>query len=121
MAKRGACVGFDPGSLIVPDVLLPEQRRVTSTERIGAEALLWAILMDGIRTYCLAVLRGETQTLAYAEAEHWLFGLESDALTSFANLCRVFDIDPRLLRRRLREASQDPSGRLSILFEREAA
>lgn len=121
MAKRGACVGFDPGSLIVPDVLLPEQRRVSNPERTGAEALLWAILMDGIRTYCLAVLRGETHTLAYAEAEHWLFGLESDALTSFANLCRVFDIDPRVLRSRLREAASDPRGRLSTLFEREAA
>ena len=121
MSKRGAAFGWDPGSMIIPDVLLPGQRQVANPEKTGAEALLWAILMDGIRTYCLARVRGHTATLAYSEAEHWIFGLESDALTSFGNLCRVFEIEPQVLRRKLREAATVPNASLSSLFEREAA
>ena len=121
MAKRGACLGWDPGTLIAPDVLLPEQRQFTNGERTGAEALLWAVLMDGIRTYCVATIRRDTRNLAYREAEHWLFGLESDALTSFVNLCRVFDIDPRRLRAKLREFTVEPGAAVTALLDREAA
>lgn len=121
MSKRGACLGWDPATLIIPDVLLPGQRQAANPEKTGAEALLWAILMDGLRTYCMARVRGHTATLAYSEAEHWIFGLESDALTSFANLCRVFEIDPQILRRKLREAATTPNPSLTMLFDREAA
>jgi hypothetical protein len=121
MAKRGACLGWDPGSLIAPDVLLPEQRQFSNGERTGAEALLWAVLMDGIRTYCVATLKGDTRNLAYREAEHWMFGLESDALTSFDNLCRVFDIDPHRLRAKLRDFTREPGREVTALLDREAA
>ena len=121
MAKRGACLGWDPGSLIAPDVLLPEQRQFSNGERTGAEALLWAVLMDGIRTYCVATLKGDIRNLAYREAEHWMFGLESDALTSFENLCRVFDIDPHRLRAKLREFTREPGREVTALLDREAA
>ena len=120
MAKRGAAFGWDPGTLISPDVLLPEQRQFSSGERTGAEALLWAVLMDGIRTYCVATLKRDVRNLAYREAEHWLFGLESDALTAFPNLCRVFDIDPRLLRSKLRDFTREP-GAVAAVLDREAA
>lgn len=121
MAKHAIASSWEPGILVASDPSDGDRAASVLKERSGAAALLWAILMDGIRTYCTGMARGDTSSLAFREAEHWLFGLQSDALTSFENLCRVFDIDPRVLRRRLRAYADGPSADFWSLLDREAA
>ncbi len=108
---------WDPNSLIEPELILPEQLRdKTAANRSGEFGLLWAVFVDGIQTYCREVLRGATCGLAYREVERWIFRPDSDALTSFSNLCELFGIDPKRLRRGLLRFREHPNqGVLDIL------
>ena len=95
-------VSFDVDRMIQPDILLPEQYESSTDERPrGAAGLLWAVFADGIRAFCSAVVHGTTHSLDYREAERWIFRPDSEALTSFSNLCGLFDVEPRKLRRKL--------------------
>jgi hypothetical protein len=105
-ARREACAPFP--TPLEPALVLPSQFHgvpgaVDSAER----GLLWAILRTGIEDYCREVLRGG-RSLALIETERWIFRPDSDAITSFSNLCELFAIDARRLRRGLRRLREEP-------------
>lgn len=110
-------VGFwDVANVVEPDFILPEQFQSRDKTRTGEFGLLWAVFTDGIQTYCREVLRGATNGLVFREVERWIFRPDSDAITSFSNLCELFDIDPRRLRRGLLRFRENPSsGVLEVL------
>ena len=113
---------WDPSSLIEPDLILPEQLKDMSTaNRSGEFGLLWAVFLDGIQTYCNEVLRGATSGLALREVERWVFRPESDALTSFSNLCDLFGIDPKRLRRGLLRFREYPDRKVLEILKIDAA
>ena len=116
-----ATPNWDPASMLEPDLLLPEQMDQNATPRKGEIGLLWAVLMDGIETYCREVLRGSTTSLAYREVERWIFRPDSDALTSFSNLCTLFNYDPRRMRRGLLRFRENPNVDVAQILERVAA
>lgn len=112
---------YDPISLLEPEFLLPEQNSGEATPRKGEFALLWAVFIDGIRTYCQEVLKDRTTSLAYREVERWIFRPESDVVTSFSSLCQLFEIDSRRLRRRLIQFRDAPDAGLLDELESKAA
>jgi hypothetical protein len=67
------------------------------------------------------VLHGTTRGLVYREVERWIFRPDSDALTSFSNLCELFDIDPRRLRRGLVRFRDNPDRRVLEILNLNAA
>jgi hypothetical protein len=92
---------WDPASLIQGDFILPEQLRGNGN-RSGEIDLLMAVFEDGIRTYCEEIARGSTTSPKYLEVEEWILRSDSDAITSFANLCELFGIDAQRTRGILR-------------------
>ncbi len=113
---------FESTLLFQPDTLLPEQMdEANAARRNGEFALLWAVFTDGVRTYCREVLRGGGSSLAYREVERWIFRPNSDALTSFSNLCELFGIDPRRLRRALLRFREHPSQQILEILSLNAA
>ncbi|MGH7805511.1 MAG: response regulator transcription factor, partial [Candidatus Binatia bacterium] len=81
-----------------------EDRRAMRTRpssEDGELGLLWAVFDDGIQTYCRELQNGRMSSLDYREVEWWIFHSRGDALTSFGNLCELFAIDPRGIRRAL--------------------
>jgi hypothetical protein len=90
--------------------------------RHGAEALLWAVFIDGIETYCRAVLIQATQSLDFREAECWIFSRHLDGgVTAFPNLCELFGVDPRRLRRGLLRFRENPQVDVMALLHHDAA
>ena len=98
--QRHRAVPARRAATIAPD-LPPSLRRLSGHD--AELGLLWAILDDGIQTYCREVLRGSTTSLDYREAERWIFRGDAEAVTSFTNLCEIFGIDPSRMRAALRE------------------
>ena len=93
-----------------PALLLPQQLGDSRLATRGGEfGLLWAVFTDGIETYCSEILRGSTNALPYREVHRWIFRPASDAITSFTNLCEIFGIDPRRMRRALIRFREHPS------------
>lgn len=86
----------------------PRPPQPTGAVRTGEIKLLWAILVQGVEAYCREVSRGTMDSLAYREADRWIFRPDSDALTSFSNLCEVFCIDQHRLRRGLLRFRANP-------------
>ena len=121
MSEREKAI-YDPNNLLEPDFILPEQFNDTSNRvRTGEFGLLWAVFVDGIQTYCREVIRGATNGLAYREVERWIFRPDSDALTSFSNLCDLFGIDPRRLRRGLLRFRENPDRKILDILNLHAA
>ena len=89
--------------------------------RSGERALLWALLVDGLQTYCHALQRGKTATPEYRETERWLFHSDAVGITSFLGLCDIFGVDSRALRRRLLDFRERPSREFTELLQAEAA
>jgi hypothetical protein len=117
-----AQVGWDPNSMIEADFILPCQLEGGSVAgRTGEFGLLWAVFTDGIQSYCREVLRGSTESLTYREVQRWIFRPNSDAITSFSNLCELFNIDPRKMRRALLRFHEHPSADLLSLLAVDAA
>jgi len=112
---------WDPNELLEPDFVLPEQFHDPSRARTGEFGLLWAVFADGVQTYCREVMRGATNGLAYREVERWIFRPDSDALTSFSNLCELFGIDPRRLRRGLLRFRENPDRKVLDILNVHAA
>ncbi|MGH7819384.1 MAG: hypothetical protein ACREQ9_06410, partial [Candidatus Binatia bacterium] len=113
---------WDPHGLLEPDFILPEQLyEHSNANRTGEFGLLWAVFVDGIQTYCREVLRGATRGLAYREVERWIFRPDSDALTSFSNLCELFGIDPRRMRRGLLRFRENPDAKVLDILKLNAA
>jgi hypothetical protein len=83
------------------DVILPEQWNAPPQPLGGEIALLWMVLMDGIRTYQDAVERGATYGADFRETERWILSRSEAHVTSFRSLCEIFRIDPTRLRRKL--------------------
>ena|SRR5579862_8015590 len=77
-------------------------------EYTGTQALMLAVLEDGIRDYCGAPgYRG-------AEAEHWVRG-NSRGVFSFAVVCETLGLDPSAVRQalvRLKNGSTRPPRRI---------
>jgi hypothetical protein len=118
----GSKYGSDPNSLIEPDFILPSQLQgSTVAARTGECELLWAVFTDGIQSYCRGVLCGSTESLAYREVHRWIFRPNSDAITSFSNLCELFGIDPRKMRRALLRFQEHPNVDLLSLLSVDAA
>lgn len=92
-----------------PEIVLPEQllARVDPLNA-GEMRLLWAVLMDGIATFCIETISGRTAGPTYREVERWIFGPDLRVFTSFRALCEVFRIDPRRLRRALERFREQP-------------
>ena len=103
--------------MIEADFILPCQLEGGSVAgRTGEFGLLWAVFTDGIQSYCREVLRGSTDSLTYREVHRWIFRPNSDAITSFSNLCELFSIDPRKMRRALLRFHEHPNeGILNLL------
>jgi hypothetical protein len=120
--SASASTSWDPQSLIEPEFILPEQLQDgNAANRSGEFGLLWAIFTDGLHTYCGEILKGTTTSLAYREVDRWIFRPDSDALTSFSNLCELFSIDPRRLRRGLLRFRQSPDRRVLEILKVNAA
>jgi hypothetical protein len=113
---------WDPNSLIEADFILPSQLEEGSVAaRTGEFGLLWAVFTDGIQTYCREILRGNTESLTYREVHRWIFRPSSDAITSFSNLCELFSIDPRKMRRALMRFREHPNEQILSLLSVDAA
>jgi hypothetical protein len=122
MNATGSTSGWDPNSLVEPDFILPTQLQSKSiAARAGEFGLLWAVFTDGIQSYCREVLCGSTESLAYREVHRWIFRPNSDAITSFSNLCELFAIDPRKMRRALVRFQEHPNAELLSLLSVDAA
>ena len=122
MNASGSSSGWDPNSRIEPDFILPSQLQSASiAARTGEFGLLWAVFTDGIQSYCREVLRGSTESLTYREMHRWIFRPNSDAITSFSNLCELFGIDPRKMRRALLRFQEHPNAELLSLLSVDAA
>jgi hypothetical protein len=80
--------------------------------------LLWAVFRDGLETYCREIQRGATHSADYREARWWIFAPDSSALTSFSNLCIIFDFDPRRLRFELLHFRNDRHSDLPTMLSR---
>jgi hypothetical protein len=88
---------------IEAEILLPEQLSGEPAPRRGGEvALLWAILTDGVQSYCRLLLTGATNSSEFREAQRWIFTRDAHEVTSFESLCEVFDFDPDYVRSKLR-------------------
>ena len=108
--------------LIEPNVAPLASLQVESARRRqGAQALLWALLITGIETYCRGILSGATEGLEYREAERWIFSPYDRGFTGFANLCEVFALDTRSIRRALLAFRDDPRPEIMALLQRDAA
>ena len=100
----------DANCLFEPDLVLPEQlARGGAPQRTGEFELLWTVFTDGIETYCREILRGSTSDRVYRDVECWIFRSNPDAITSFANLCELFGIDARRMRRALIRFRENPN------------
>ncbi len=117
MSGVGSGRGWNPNSLLEADFILPEQLKVSGVaNRTGEFSLLWAVFTDGIQAYCAEILRGSTTSLTFREVERWIFRPNSDAITAFSNLCELFEIDARRMRRALIRFREHPSeGILNLL------
>lgn len=92
-----------------PETILPEQfYESEEADQSGELDLLWRVLVDGIQTYCREVLCGATHGLTFREVQRWIFRPDSDAITSFANLCELFHINPIRTRRLLSRFRENP-------------
>ena len=108
--------------MIEADFILPSQLQSASVAaRTGELGLLWAVFTDGVQSYCRDVLRGSTESLTYREVHRWIFRPNSDAITSFSNLCELFGIDPRKMRRALLRFHEHPNAELLALLSVDAA
>jgi hypothetical protein len=86
-----------------PEILLPSQRDAGSDPRSAGELrLLAAILHEAVQSYRQGSSRGRTDERSFRDVEGGIFARETGLLTSFGELCRLFDIDPVRLRRTLR-------------------
>jgi hypothetical protein len=113
---------WDVHALMEPEILLPGQLSESHpADRNGEFGLLWAVFIDGVQTYCKGVMRGATSSLTHREVERWIFRPSSDAITSFSNLCELFAIDPRRLRRALLRFREQPSAELMEFLTQNAA
>jgi hypothetical protein len=66
--------------------------------------LMLAVLADAVRCYQTGLdARATSRRRAFLEAERWFFGLNTDGLFSFENVCCVLDITPDYLRQMLRK------------------
>lgn len=91
--------------LLGADAVMPEQFWTSgdATVRLsGEQALMWAVLADGIESYrryahATSTLRREE----FAEAERWVMSTDWDWPFSFVNLCGVFGLDPGAVREAL--------------------
>jgi hypothetical protein len=107
---------------IEPEIILPSQCLSHRPHDMSAErALLWAVFIDGIQSYCVQVIIGAVHGPEFREVERWIFSREEDALTSFHSLCELFEIDARGLRRGLLEFREHPTREVAQYFRREAA
>jgi DNA-binding response OmpR family regulator len=114
--------GDDQQQLFAENVILPEQLQ-NATSRIHSSefALLWALFIDGIQTYCYEIYVGTTTSLAYREVERWIFRPSSDAITSFSTLCELFGADAARLRRALLLFREHPNPAILELLNLRAA
>ncbi len=113
---------WDPNSLIESEFILPSQMDGSSVANRTAEfSLLWAVFTDGVQTYCREVLRGSTDSLAFREVDRWIFRPNSDAITAFSNLCELFGVDVRRMRRALVAFRKCPNTRIPSLLNVDAA
>jgi hypothetical protein len=106
----GTTVSREWKVLFEEEVILPEQLVPDPLSRHGAElSLLWAVFVDGIQTYRRTVQHGLTAGIEFLEAERWIFGPETASVTSFGNLCAIFDVDPARVRGALRRFRSEVS------------
>lgn len=58
--------------------------------------LLWTVLYDGLRQYCVHAHLPESHE--FREGKEWLLSNDNDWPFSFINLCAYFGIEPQSLR-----------------------
>jgi hypothetical protein len=94
------------GNLIEPDTLVTYEHSKTQLRTLPAEpeqALLLAVLKDAIETF--QRLFGAKATSArrlFRESAEWIWSDESDRVFSFVHICEALGLDPRYIRRGLR-------------------
>ncbi|MFQ5666854.1 MAG: hypothetical protein ACE5I7_10535 [Candidatus Binatia bacterium] len=88
--------------LLAANAVLPEQFwsvEGSATERSGEQALMWAVLADGIECYRRNAHAASLQQRSeFLEAEAWIFSTDWDWPFSFVNLCEAFGFDPAAVR-----------------------
>ena len=114
--------GDDQQSLFAESIVLPVQlQSALSVSQSREFALLWAVFIDGIQTYCYEIYAGTTTSLAFREVERWIFRPSSDAITSFSTLCELFSTDAARLRRALLQFREHPNPAILELLNLRAA
>ena len=103
--------GFAPDRLsrddtshpMTPDQFYDQSSRTHHLD--GETRLLFAVLEDAIRCYTLAARsRRRCHQRALEEVKEWVNTRGEHDLFSFDSICRIFDIEPELLRRQLNSA-----------------
>ena len=75
--------------------------RIARAHHLDGEArLLFAVLEDAIRCYIVAARNGRPSS-QLKEVSQWVNTRGDHYLFSFESICRVFDLEPELLRDRL--------------------
>jgi hypothetical protein len=94
------------GNLIEPDTLVSHEYSKTQLRTLPADpeqVLLLAVLKDAVETF--QRLFGAKTTAGrrlFRESEEWIWSDESDRVFSFVHICDALGLDPRYIRRGLR-------------------
>jgi hypothetical protein len=95
------------GSILVPDVITPEQfydSRHDDSAIAPVKRLMMAVLEDALRCFQNnSNAKNGPRKRLFAEAEQWLCGETGDGPFSFDTVCETLGIEPEFLRGGLRQ------------------
>jgi hypothetical protein len=105
------------GSIVVPDVLTPEQyydARRGDSAIAPVKRLMMAVLADALNCFQKNsdAKNGPRQRLFF-EAQQWIYGEQGDGPFSFATICETLGIEPGFLRSGLKEWRHQRSAGIS--------
>jgi len=102
-------------AILQPQVLLPSQfsdSRHRPAQLEPLRRLMAAILEDALRCFQRNInARGIRLRREFLEAKEWFFGSGAEGPFAFENVCSVLDLDPKQLRRNLRDWRTNQSAR----------
>jgi hypothetical protein len=87
--------------MLAPDLMLPSQFNIGSTQLEPEQRLVLAILQDALNCWRKENVRGVYAIRLQVEAHEWLFAVSDAGDFSFVNVCDVLGIHPGYFREKL--------------------
>jgi hypothetical protein len=101
------------GSLLKMDTILPEQFFSLREQRgwSGEQRLMAAILVDALAVYSRAAEpRASEAGRVLRQTQRWLHSDDRTSTCSFLRVCEVLGLEPKAVRRHLREGQGEEAG-----------